>query len=68
MTPGCLGVHLLRRDEGAWACFFLLSYWDSLESIRVYAGDDLERAVLYPDDEVYELVPNTYVTHYQVLT
>jgi quinol monooxygenase YgiN len=64
---GCLTVQLWRKDRDGWAHFVLTSTWDSMESIRRYAGDAPERAVLYPGDEAFELVPDTAVEHYEVL-
>jgi hypothetical protein len=39
-----------------------------MDAIRAYAGETPEVAVLYPGDDVYELVPDTTVTHYEVLS
>lgn len=66
-TPGNLGVHVLRRIEGDRAHFVLISYWESLDVIRAYAGNDVEAARYYPEDRNYlvELAPR--VTHYDVL-
>lgn len=66
-TPGNRGVQVLRRIEGDEAHFFLLSFWESLESIRAFAGDDLERARYYPEDSEYLLELEPTVTHYEVL-
>lgn len=66
-TPGNRGVYVLRRDENGLAHFLLLSLWDSLDSIAAFAGDDVDQARYYPQDQAYliELEPN--VTHYDVL-
>lgn len=66
-TEGNRGVFVLRREEGGNAHYFLLTLWDSVESIRKFAGDDAEKARYYPKDEEYllELEPN--VTHYEVV-
>ena len=37
-TPGNRGAWILRRDEGDRTEFTTLSFWDSLESIRGFAG------------------------------
>ena len=66
--PGNQGVQVLRRSYEGKTEFLLISFWDSYEAIRVFAGDDLERAVYYPKDKEFllELEPN--VTHYEVAT
>ncbi len=66
-TPGNRGVYVLRRVDGAVAHFLLLSLWDSLEAIRAFAGDDVERARYYPEDADYLLEMEPTVTHYEVL-
>ena len=65
-TPGNLGVQILRRFMGEQAHFLIVTRWESWEAIRRFAGDDVERAVYYPEDRDYllELEPN--VTHYEV--
>jgi heme-degrading monooxygenase HmoA len=66
-TPGNRGVHLLRRIDGDQAHFLTLTFWENEESIKQFAGDDIEKARYYPEDPQYllELEPN--VTHYEVL-
>lgn len=67
-TPGNRGVYVLQRLEGPHAHFLLISLWDSLDVIRAFAGDDVERARYYPEDAVYLLELEPTVTHYEVLT
>ena len=43
-----------------------LSLWDSVEAIKAFAGDDIEAAVLYPEDERYLIDGQSTVTHYEV--
>lgn len=66
-TDGNRGVRLLRRDEGDVTHFITLTFWDSVEAIRRFAGDDYERARYYPDDDEYLLEREPTVTHYEVL-
>lgn len=65
--PACLDVQLWRRDEDGWAHFLLLSTWRDMDAIRAYAGQMPGLAVLYRGDEMFGLVPDTTVTHYEVL-
>jgi heme-degrading monooxygenase HmoA len=66
-TPGNLGVQVLRRIEGDRAHFLLTSFWESLEAIRAFAGDEVERAYYYPEDQNYLLEFEPFVTHHEVL-
>jgi heme-degrading monooxygenase HmoA len=65
-TSGNRGAWMLRRDQADRTEFITLSLWDSLDAIRAFAGDDIEAAVLYPEDARY-LVGESTVTHYQVV-
>ena len=67
-TPGNRGVYVLRRPDGANAHFLLVSLWDSLESIRAFAGDDIEQARYYPEDHDFLLELEPRVTHYEVIS
>jgi heme-degrading monooxygenase HmoA len=65
-TTGNCGAWLLRRDEGDRTEFVTYSLWESLDSIRAFAGEDIERAVYYPDDERYLVERDDRVQHYSV--
>ncbi len=66
-TPGNLGAQMLTRDLGEGRTEVLtLSWWESLESVRGFAGDDIEVAKLYPDDDDYLVDREVTVTHYEV--
>lgn len=65
---GCLDIALWRRDEDGWAVFTLVSTWSDVETIRAYAGHDLERAMLYPDDQSFDLVPDLRAHHHQLVS
>lgn len=66
-TAGNLGVLVLRRVAGREAEFLLISLWESEEAIRRFAGEDLERAVYYPEDDEYLLEREPNVRHYEVV-
>jgi len=63
---GCREIKILRRDADDWAHFLLFSVWQSWDAIRAYAGETPEKAVLYPDDERFCLVPDLAVSHYEI--
>lgn len=64
-TPGNRGAHLLRRDVGDLTEIVTLSFWDSMDAIRGFAGDDPERAVFYPEDDRYLVERDESVAHYE---
>jgi heme-degrading monooxygenase HmoA len=65
-TPGNRGAWMLRRDDGDRTEFITLSFWDSLDAIRAFAGDDIEAAVYYPEDDRYLIARGPRVRHYVV--
>jgi heme-degrading monooxygenase HmoA len=65
-TVGNRGAYLLQRDQDGRTEFIALSLWESVDAIRAFAGDDIEAAVLYPEDERYLVDGESSVTHYEV--
>lgn len=66
-TKGILDVKVLRRDEGRRTHYLLITYWNSYESIRQFAGEEYEKARYYPEDEKYLLEFEPFVNHYQMV-
>jgi heme-degrading monooxygenase HmoA len=66
-TSGNRGVWVLRRSEGEVVHFLLLTLWESLDSIKAFAGPDYERARYFPKDKDFLLELEPGVTHYEVL-
>ncbi len=66
-TKGNRGVYVLRHVAGDRADFLLISLWDSYESIRGFAGEDLEKARYFPKDREFLLEFEPKVVHYEVL-
>lgn len=66
-TPGFKGAQIFRRDIDGKHEITLLTYWDLLASIKAFAGTDINRARLYPEDHHYAIEPELTVQHYEVL-
>jgi len=62
-TPGNLSVTILRRIEGDICHFWTVTKWDSIESIKQFAGDDYEKAKYYEEDKQYLLDFEEKVIH-----
>ena len=65
-TPGNGGAYLLYRIDGDRAEILTLSFWDSLDSIKGFAGDDIDQAVFYPEDDRYLIERDLTARHYVV--
>ena len=67
-TPGNQGAWMVARDlDDGRTEIVTLSFWTSRDAIRGFAGDDIERAVFYPEDERFLVDRETTVTHFDVV-
>jgi heme-degrading monooxygenase HmoA len=66
-TPGNLGVLGLVRVTGDRAEHVVMSLWESEEAIRRFAGDEIGRAVFYPDDDRFLVERDEHVDHFRVM-
>jgi heme-degrading monooxygenase HmoA len=66
-TAGNRGAQLLTRDLGDGRTELItLSWWDDLDDIRAFAGDDIDEAKYYPEDDEYLVERETTVSHFEV--
>jgi hypothetical protein len=65
-TLGNLGAYCLYRLEGDIGHFEMLTFWDSIESIKRFAGDDYSLAKYYDFDRDFLLELEPRVRHYEV--
>jgi heme-degrading monooxygenase HmoA len=66
-TPGNRGAWLLRRDAHERTEFLAFSVWESHDAIRAFAGEDIETAVYYPEDERFLVERDDTVRHYEIV-
>lgn len=66
-TPGNRGCQVLCRRDGQRAEFLLISLWESVDAIRAFAGDEIEQAVFYPEDDRFLVERDLTVSHFDVL-
>jgi heme-degrading monooxygenase HmoA len=64
-TAGIISAKILRKIDGDICHFYTMTEWKNLESIRMFAGDDYEKAKYYPEDEEYLLEFEEMVAHYE---
>src|SRR5262249_9759621 len=63
---GNLGAFVLRQAATDRSEFLTVSFWESLEAIRAFAGDPIERAKYYAEDQRYLVEFEPAVTHYEL--
>ena len=67
-TEGNRGVWMLRRDVGELTEFVMFTLWDSMDSVREFAGADPETAVFYPEDDHFLVERDMRAIHFEVDT
>lgn len=65
-VAGLQNIYFQRRDEETKAYFLLVTIWDSMESIKQFAGDEPELAKYYTEDDDFLLEKEKYTTMYDV--
>lgn len=64
-TKGNIAAQIWQQQEGDIMHIYTLSWWDSYESIKSFAGEDFEKAKYYDKDEKYLLEFEPTVQHYE---
>ena len=64
---GFLGAQLLKAATDDHVAFLVLTRWTSMEAIRAFAGDPVERAVVEPAAAQVLVSFDATVRHYEVL-
>ncbi len=66
-VAGNISVHILERPEGDVTHFITMTFWENLEVIKGFAGDNVEVAKYYPEDKEFLLEFEPTVVHYEVV-
>jgi heme-degrading monooxygenase HmoA len=66
-VDGNISVHILERTEGEVTHFITLTFWNDMESIKAFAGEEAETAKYYPEDKDFLLEFEPKVVHYEVV-
>ena len=65
-VEGLIKLYFQRKNEEKKAHFLLVTLWDSLDSVKNFAGDDPEIAKYYPEDDYFLLEKEKHVSMYEV--
>jgi heme-degrading monooxygenase HmoA len=63
---GHCGAWLLRRQADGHTEFLALTLWESLDSIRAFAGDDIATAIVEPETRAVLADFDDFVRHYEM--
>ena len=64
--PGARGSLVLRRIRAGYAEFETILLFDSMDDVRGFAGDDLDAAVFFEEDDRYLVERDLECKHYEV--
>jgi heme-degrading monooxygenase HmoA len=64
--PGHRGAYLLRRETKGQVEFLAFTLWESIETIRGFAGPDPEAAVVEPEARAVLSAYDDFVRHYEI--
>ena len=64
--PGNRGVQLMVRKTDAEGEFMVVSYWDSIDAIKGYAGETYTRVHDLPRDNEFLIDKETLVRHFEL--
>ena len=65
-VDGLLKLYFQRRDEDDIAHVLLVTIWDSLQSIKKFAGARPELAKYYPEDDDFLLEKEKHSSMYEI--
>ena len=65
-VDGLLSLSFQRRNKDTKAHFLLVTIWDSLDSIKQFAGAEPELAKYYPEDDHFLLEKEKHASIYDV--
>ena len=65
-TPGNRAAYILRREDGDRTEFVTLTFWDSMEAVKGFAGEDVTTAVFYPEDDRFLVERETVALYFDV--
>lgn len=66
-TPGNLAAYILRRNHADRTEFVTLSFWESMDAVARFAGEQVEQAVFYAEDDRFLVARETTVRHFEVI-
>jgi hypothetical protein len=63
---GNRGAYCLHRVDGNLAYFQMLTFWDDVDAIKRFAGEDYQRSRYYDFDDDFLIEKEPFVLHFEV--
>jgi heme-degrading monooxygenase HmoA len=64
---GYHGAYILRKNDEEGIELSVMTFWDSMDSIRQFAGEDTEMAVVEPEAKAALQSFDEFVIHYEIV-
>lgn len=65
-AEGFVKLTFLKRTQGQFTYFKLITFWKDLSAIKSFAGPNFEKAVAFEDDEKYVVDFPGDASHYDI--
>ncbi len=66
-SKGNLGATIMMKPEGDVTHIMVISYWESIDAVKEFAGEDYTKAKYYDEDKNYLLEFEPTVEHYYIV-
>lgn len=66
-VTGNLSAYILQQQAGEITHFVTMTFWENMDSIKSFAGEDVERAKYYPEDREFLVDYEPTVIHLEVV-
>jgi heme-degrading monooxygenase HmoA len=66
-TPGNVGALVLRREREGLVEVTTVSFWELMDAVVAFAGEDPGRAKFYPGDDELLAEKDAHADHYEVI-
>jgi heme-degrading monooxygenase HmoA len=67
-TPGNLGAMVVRRSVDQLVEVTTVSFWTSMDAVKVFAGEDPHQAKFYPGDDELLAEKDPHADHFEVVS
>lgn len=64
---GYHGAYILRNNDEEGIELKVMTFWDSMDAVRTFAGDGAETAVIAPEAEALLQSFDPFVVHYEIV-
>ena len=65
-TPGLKKIYFQRRNEAEVTHFLVITIWDCLDSIKLFAGESPNISKYYPEDDDFLINKEKHVRMYNI--